>query len=416
MSSDHQEIPSTTRRLTAVLALTITIGCVGSGDLVSGVTVRDSAGVRIVESASPLWREGDGWRLDHEPEFAIGSASGDAPYELFDVRDAVRLDDGRIVVANAGTQELRFYDNHGVHLRTVGGKGGGPGEFNELRWMRLWRDTVIAYDPFPPRLLYFDLAGDFVRSVLYKPMENNAFAYPIDVFADGVVLAYGPNPDLFPPPGLLRRDMALVRSTADGHVDTIAVVPGSESYVQHFGNGGRSFATPIFRKATYPFAHGDNLIVASNDTYELRRFDIAGRLTEIIRKTHENLEVTPRDVELQRQSMLSRITSQAARERYESQYYEMPIPETMPAFGWTDMTRTPPVRADDQGNLWVLDYSRPGEERYRWSVFDPGGQWLVTVDVGFALEPLHIGTDFVLGLVKDEYDVQQLRFYRLIKP
>lgn len=47
------------------------------------VSVRDSLGIEIVESAAPAWEDGRGWRLGADPEVVIGAAEGDERY-LFD--------------------------------------------------------------------------------------------------------------------------------------------------------------------------------------------------------------------------------------------------------------------------------------------------------------------------------------------
>ena len=48
-----------------------------------------------------------------------------------------------------------------------------------------------------------------------------------------------------------------------------------------------------------------------------------------------------------------------------------------------------------------------------WTVFDPEGRMLGTVRVPAALRVLEIGDDWLLGVHRDEYDVQQLRLHTL---
>ena len=57
------------------------------------------------------------------------------------VIDALVLSDGRIVVANQGTYELRVFNPSGIHFDTWGGEGEGPGEFPYLRGLEAmaWR-------------------------------------------------------------------------------------------------------------------------------------------------------------------------------------------------------------------------------------------------------------------------------------
>lgn len=38
----------------------------------SGVTIRDSAGIRIVENHAPVWGPDDFWTVDPEPELVLG--------------------------------------------------------------------------------------------------------------------------------------------------------------------------------------------------------------------------------------------------------------------------------------------------------------------------------------------------------
>ena len=46
-------------------------------------------------------------------------------------------------------------------------------------------------------------------------------------------------------------------------------------------------------------------------------------------------------------------------------------------------------------------------------VFDRKGIWQTTVSTPASLEITDIGADYVLGIVRDELDVQQVRVYRI---
>ena len=84
------------------------------------------------------------WRIGPEPTLSIGEVDGEDPYLLYLARDATRLNDGRIVVANRGTQELRVFDARGTCLETLGGEGEGPGEFTQLWSVERWPGDAIA--------------------------------------------------------------------------------------------------------------------------------------------------------------------------------------------------------------------------------------------------------------------------------
>ncbi|MYH22259.1 MAG: hypothetical protein F4130_08275 [Acidobacteria bacterium] len=75
---------------------------------------RDSAGIRIVENVRPADDSRLPWRVGQKPSVSIGAVVGDEAYLLHQVSDAVVLPDGTIVVANAGTNELRVFNGSGV--------------------------------------------------------------------------------------------------------------------------------------------------------------------------------------------------------------------------------------------------------------------------------------------------------------
>ena len=70
---------------------------------------------------------------------------------LHRVMDATKLPDGRIVVANNGTHELRVFDAAGTHVATWGGRGEGPAEFLEMWQVERWPgDSIAAWYAPPP--------------------------------------------------------------------------------------------------------------------------------------------------------------------------------------------------------------------------------------------------------------------------
>jgi hypothetical protein len=95
--------------------------------------VRDSAGIRIVENPTS-GAEGERWWLGDGPVVDIGRVGGaDTSTLLYQVEGATRLSDGRLVVANRSSNELRYYDARGQHLFSAvntfsqrGGREKGP--------------------------------------------------------------------------------------------------------------------------------------------------------------------------------------------------------------------------------------------------------------------------------------------------
>lgn len=396
------------------LTLSLAACDAGSGG-VSGSAVRDSAGAQIVENTDFAWPDGQKWRLSDEPRLDIGVLDGDPAYQLFRVGSAVKLSDGRIVVANGGTRELRFYDPNGVHLLSVGREGGGPGEFGELMWVRaLPGDTLLTYDWRNRRLSFFDPGGEFVRSFQLQFLnEMGGFPTIIAPFGDGSLLV-GVQPFLIGDQikdGLRRDTTVYLHCDRDGAVlDTLGRFPGGEVYLRtSSGAETRVMASArAFGRFPQHAVYEQGFYFGTTDTYQVGYYSETGELLRIVRRDRPNLQVTAADIERYKEERLENAGGDGPpRDFLEQSLAHMPFPEQFPAYG--------SLAVDADGNLWVAEYQRPGDERPRWTVFDSSGRMLGVVEMPERFTIYQIGRDFVLGRWTDEMDVEHVRLYGLIK-
>ena len=390
--------------------------CTGSPNQdAAGAVVRDSAGVRIVENHQATWDVP--WRVSDEPSLTIGRTEGQEGDELYQVTGALRLGDGAVVVANSGTLELRLYDRDGTYVRSVGGRGGGPGEFQSLEWIsRFASDSILALDVVGHRVSFFHSAGRFGRSVRLEPSPEILAPRPVGFFADGSFLAthglYVLGAEL--PVRSERDEEGLFRFLADGNTvmrvgsflgreQDIVVTPrpNGESAVERWPR--------LLGRATVYAAAGDRFYVADNETYEIGVYSIDPlQLALLIRKAHRHLEVTDADVRFVRDSLLASRSGAAQRMMRRSFENRPEAPQTMPAFA-------PEIRVDSHRCLWVREYTRPGGRRVTWSVFSEGGVLLGAVETPIGLRILDIGSDYVLGVVRDNDDVEYVQLHDLVR-
>ena len=90
---------------------------------------------------------------------------------LFSTRS---LADGRIVVSNAGSHELRVFDAQGRHLHSFGRQGEGPGEFAPFTSMLLWpapQNKFVVRDG-TGRAHLFEEDARFLETVLLDPIPE----------------------------------------------------------------------------------------------------------------------------------------------------------------------------------------------------------------------------------------------------
>jgi hypothetical protein len=377
--------------------------------------VRDSAGIRIAENTAPQWKEGEGWTLSAEPTVDIGVVDGAPEYQLSQVRDALRLSGGQIAVANAGSQEIRFFDASGKYLHSVGGEGGGPGEFQALSWMRaLPGDTLVAYDSRQPRLTTFDPQGTLVGSTNLELKAAKGYPSPVGQFADGSLFvqlgqAYGPGEVKS---GVVRDSVGYFRySTAGALLNPVVHLRGSEAFVES-DEKSMSVSGLIFGRSSLHALAGTRVFAADNDTYEIGVYGMDGKLVELIRRRAEPRPVTRADFDaiLQKrmESMGNSSFNSSLRQRFTDMMAKMPVPSTLPAFS--------NLKVDSEGSLWVQEYPAPAAVGTEWTVFDPEGRMLGNVSMPDQFRPMQIGRDFVLGVWKNDLDVEHVRMYRLEKP
>ncbi|UCC73471.1 MAG: hypothetical protein JSV86_02605 [Gemmatimonadota bacterium] len=373
--------------------------------------VRDSAGVQIVENTGYQWPGGHGWRLSDAPLLDIGVLEGDPDYQLYRVTGALRLGDGRLVVANAGANELRFYDSTGTYLSTSGARGGGPGEFEGLTWLSASAsDSLLAYDWRNRRISVFDAGGKFIRGFTLRALSHAPPSHSYGAaLGDGSLLiaaqAFFAAGQVTT--GVYRDTVFHLLFDKEGVLaDTIGRHPGAEMYIAAVGEHLDVLQLPFgCSPHTTPFL--DGFYFGRGDSYQIGYFAATGKLERIIRRPQASAPVRPADIESYTERQLAGVTDENERLIIESVFEGMPFPETMPAYH--------DLLADAEGNLWVEEYRRPGDDQPRWTVFDPNGVMLGIVATPPDFQVYQIGYDFVLGRWTDDLDVEHVRLYELIR-
>lgn len=366
--------------------------------------VRDSAGIRIVESNAPAW--GDvAWQVSDSPVVRIG-AVGDESSQLFRVSDVTQLANGSIVVANQGTDEVRVFDGSGGHVRTIGRSGRGPGEFTGVRRVyAIGGDSLLVVDL--ARVSLFAPEGEFVRSTQeVSPPPDAAVRLSNGAFI-GLRFAPGQNPMVL---GTSRPRYSLVRwSPWDPDSAVIAEVDGDAVFrKQPEGSGSVYSWRQPFGPRLAMATHGDRLFLGDGVQFEIRVLDSIGAPMAIYRRDVAPISVTEDALRTYERSRLDEQRTEGFRLLLESVFREWTAPETQPYFDT--------FVVDSEGNLWVRAYSRDQTVRPMWSVFDTDGKWLGDVATPRRLDVRAIGPDYVLGLWQDANDVEYVQKHPLVKP
>jgi len=375
-------------------------GCEGGGGS-PAVMVTDSAGIQIVESAAPAWRDAVGWTILPEPDVQIGVVEGDLPYEFQRVAGAIRLANGSIVIADGGTNEVRIFDAGGRHVRSVGRTGQGPGEYEYIRGlMSCGGDAIYAFD-LNWQLKVYDTAGALQRehTMLQPGVSRSPYALSCSSSGNFVMSGWG---DMMAQPGFYQATSPVyVLDGSGGVLSELGEFISSERIASERGSRPHPFGRAV------SFAmNDDEVYVGTGEAMQLLVYGLDGELRRIVRGPSPDLAIRSEHVAAYRESVMRNVR-EAQRAATERELRDMPMPERFPAFTETRMAR--------DGHVWLRRFVPPGGAGAPWSVFAADGAYLGDVEMPEGLRVTEIGGDYVLGVHRDDMDVERVRLYRIGK-
>ena len=392
--------------------------------------IQDSAGIAIVTNRAPAPDSRLGWEVGDEPVVSIGTRDASDAFQFYRVGDATRLADGRIVVANGGSNELLVFDADGNHLGAWAGEGDGPGEFWDLSTVRPWPgDSLIAGDSQQGRASIFGLSGVHGRTMsLRGPPDPTtrevAAAGPaadtgsvsvephvvLRVLPDGTLLTRTPRGYRR---GFHRWESTYALMGTDGSTraslgNYLGIETFSAFYQQPDGNVAVIPLWHPFGRRTVTTAWGDLAAIGDTETYEIKAYRSDGSLARIVRRDHETRIPTQTE---QDEAFRDRFAGlpEEDREPRMAVAADVPLVESFPAYSR--------LRGDALGNLWVGEFKLPGAqyEGTLWTAFDREGRVLGFVATPGGLGILEIGEDYILGSTTDEMDVEYVQLWELVR-
>lgn len=372
---------------------------------------RDSAGIVIIETPGSSARAPIGWTVDEVPDLELGIAAGEESEYLFDGIDGqyrggiTGFPDGRIVVVNAGSGDLLFFDREGRLLNRMGIKGDGPGEFRRLPILVPYasNDSLLIHQAGNRRYTLFASDGQTYRS--FMPDRPGVMVGTVHGASEsGIILTTLLDATPMVEGQHMRPRVVRWINVESGRADTIARF-NTHSYVyfvESLGDIPYEIGVPF---TTPPSAAvGDQgFFVMGTDTPDIRAFDNNGRLIRIFRLIEAPRPVTAEDVGGAIDSLVAQFTT--ARSEARRAYERMDIPSRWPTFQ--------SVRVDRLGWVWAELFRPPHHLRQEWMVFDSSGVARGVIELPPKLEVHDIGPDYVLGRWLDDLRVEYVRRYRL---
>lgn len=374
----------------------------GGGSAAPETTVRDSAGIRVVENPPPAFAPS--WKLEPLPVASIGDGMGDPALELHEVTDVVVLADGSIVIANAGTHEVRLYSPSGRPGPAAGGPGEGPGEFmGEIQLACMPGDSILAYDWALRRATVLDRHATVGRTIDLRHLDPNVDLR--GVMSDGTLVLSLRHLQLSE--GLNADSVVFVRTDTRGSpIDWPGWARFSRLVLRQF-NGPPVIDDLPFGPTGQAAAVGSGMIVLDGIAPQYVVRGDGGMPTMIVRWDALPATITQgmidRFVDWDR-TLERRYVSPTDRERW---LESIDFPAVAPA--------TSGLVIDSNGARVFVEEWRPpwAPGDAAWLVFAADGRMIARLEVPTGLDVLAVSGDLVAGLERDDLDVEHVRVYRI---
>ena len=321
----------------------------------------------------------------------------------------MQLGDGRVAVADEGNSRVAFFAPDGGFVSSTGREGEGPGEFTRVSILERWvADSLLAWDLVQRRFTVLAPDGTFARNFTFTLTDEVVFASTRDVFEDGSILASGfvDAPDVIET-GVGRYPSPYYHFDSEGTLITeLGDFVGGETYYLVRGNGGFTAFEPFFGRRAHHIA-ASHLLLAVSDSYELRYHTPDGAPQLIVRWLRPAVAVTSEDVAKATEDFVDNAPEERRAEQ-RAMASDIPVPETMPAFDRIFVDRT--------GRTWVEEYDADEGDPSVWTLFGPDGSLAARTEPPRRFTPLDAGADYVLGVLRDELDVEHLILARASTP
>lgn len=348
------------------------------------------SGTSSSDAPGALWCTGDAVMR------VTGGSDNPEAQPLHRVTGAHRFADGRLVVADAGSSSLLFFDRDGRFDHAAGRAGAGPGEYRQLRLLAAFGgDSLLAFDGALRRVTVLDPTGRVVRSFTISEVMGTPTVRA--VFEDGstVVQVAIPFHSDSVQTGTYRPNLALLVLDREGGIlQDLGRYPGESRFVL-VTQDGMMVGPLVFGPALHVATAGKRLVVGASDAAQLHLF----RDTAIVNVPvpFHRRPATIADFDAAMEDYLQGVPA-PARPIERSRFEQMPRLDSLTVFA--------DLRMGPDGEIWLRRELGPRDPRRLWWVTGPDGQPVALARLPDHSDILELGPDWVVVNRRDSLDVE----------
>jgi len=362
--------------LLALYVLFIVFSC-GGGDHTSISEVKD--GISIVHNpGTPKYSDKT---ISFKEELAIQAEDDSGNIILYQPAHILVYNNDNIYISDRQDLKVKIFDVHGRHLRSLGTKGEGPGEFQRIGAMNFLPDgRLLVLDYRAQRTSFFDPAGEFLHSHQWRTRHYDIF------FTTNT--SYTVNENIFGETNQLN----VKTYDLDGQeIEFIGSFTPMSMYIKTSGSNAMAIGTPYPVNSIFAGDQERQLLYhCLNDKYEIEVYNHNGDLIRKFDRAYQPLPFTEKDAQIYYDAFKKRNSPQL-----NEILKEIQLPEVK--------TITERMGVDDLGNLWVRTNEErefDGQTQTAYDIFDKDGFY--TYRVWTELNPYLFVRGKMYAIVTDE--------------
>lgn len=368
----------------------------------------DSAGVEIVTSRGadvPLE-----WTFTED--LSLGGAD-EGPEAFFRLGSGgVRVDGaGNLVVLDAGNHRVSVFDGRGTHLRSMGKKGGGPGEIEfPIGFALEPGDTIAILDIAKRSFVRFGPDGSTLAT---RPTPDRFFGGAVEITPEGLLTSMRRSDA---ETGQARYELVLYRAETDSTVLATVAYPVVASEVKFpdcpVRIGGGPGMPPLFSpEVRWTARSSGELALQAGNLYRIDLYR-EGRIAASLRRDVAPIQVTE---EIAVRQMKSQLPNGEMTIRFSSGQCTIPAADVVAARGFApELSPIAAIALAPGGEVWVRR-SAPGEEKPPIDLFDAEGAYTGTLPAGTPFPAAFLPDGRIAVVEKDELDLEHVVVYSVAR-
>ena len=346
------------------------------------------------------------WRVDSLPLADIGSSPVDPAGQLGRVFGIARFANGNIAILDASIPAVRVYTSDGKHVRDLGRRGSGPGEFREPIAIATVGDSAVVLE-LDGEVEWIADSGRPLRSVrvpLSGFLDARFNARPSGVLPDGSIMLRAEERLFGRVTGEYRQTVGLLRAEGNVVRDTLGWFRADSGRT---APRGVPIPQPYIPETGLLWAAaGNRVFVATADVPRVRAVHLGSAPAVEFLVESRRSSVTDADVREIVEAWIDRGVSQNDRRVIREFVESRPRLRSAPALR--------SLIAFSADEVWIELWARSGATS-EWLVYSATGvlQARVLLPASFRLRA--VGCDWLLGAFQDDAGVPRVRLLRLYR-